>query len=111
MDDVIIKESLVAPYEYGLFANREFKETEYIGHMRGVRVHEVIDPTHVLWVGNDCEIPLLIENEFRYMNHDSDPNCHLDGLVVYAMRDIEKGEELTWDYGEEFQSQLDNEED
>lgn len=35
----------------------------------------------------------------RYINHSCDPNCGIKGLYkVVAMRDIEKGEELTWDY-------------
>lgn len=33
------------------------------------------------------------------LNHSCDPNCGIKGLfTVVAMRDIKKGEELTWDY-------------
>lgn len=35
----------------------------------------------------------------RYINHSCDPNCGIKGLFkVVAMRPIEKGEQITWDY-------------
>jgi uncharacterized protein len=35
----------------------------------------------------------------RLINHSCDPNCGIKRLNhVVAMRDIEKGEEITWDY-------------
>jgi len=35
----------------------------------------------------------------RYINHSCNPNCGIkEKFVIVAMRDIEKGEELTWDY-------------
>ena len=42
-------------------------------------------------------------NKARYINHSCDPNCEVYGtglkVWVYAIRDIKKGEELTYDYG------------
>lgn len=42
------------------------------------------------------------KNEFSivdYLNHSCDPNCGFNGqLSVVAMRDIEKGEQITLDY-------------
>ena len=41
-------------------------------------------------------------NDARFINHGCDPNCEIylfgDRLYVYAMRDIDAGEELTFDY-------------
>jgi SET domain-containing protein len=41
-------------------------------------------------------------NDSRFINHSCDPNCETycfdDHLYVYAMRDITRGEELTFDY-------------
>jgi SET domain-containing protein len=41
-------------------------------------------------------------NDARFINHGCDPNCEIylfgDRLYVYAMRDIEPNEELTFDY-------------
>lgn len=35
----------------------------------------------------------------RYINHSCDPNCGIKRLFdVVAMRDIKKGEQITWDY-------------
>jgi uncharacterized protein len=35
----------------------------------------------------------------RYINHSCEPNCGIKGLFnIVAMRKINKGEEITWDY-------------
>ncbi|MBY0315807.1 MAG: SET domain-containing protein-lysine N-methyltransferase [Bdellovibrionales bacterium] len=35
----------------------------------------------------------------RLVNHSCDPNCGIKGLFkIVAMRNIKKGEEITWDY-------------
>ncbi|MFT3933913.1 MAG: SET domain-containing protein [Chitinophagaceae bacterium] len=35
----------------------------------------------------------------RYINHSCEPNCGIKGLfTIVAMRNIKKGEEITWDY-------------
>ena len=37
-----------------------------------------------------------------YLNHSCDPNCEIDEIknraYIFALRDIEAGEELLWDY-------------
>ena len=42
-------------------------------------------------------------NTARLINHSCDPNCEVFGtglkVWVYAIRDIKKGEELSYDYG------------
>ena len=42
-------------------------------------------------------------NTARLINHSCDPNCEVSGtglkVWVYAIKDIKKGEELTYDYG------------
>ena len=46
-------------------------------------------------------------NRARYINHSCDPNCHSDIIAghiwIIALRDIQKGEELTYDYGYELE--------
>jgi uncharacterized protein len=41
-------------------------------------------------------------NEARFINHSCEPNCEAyvfdDRAYIYAMRDISRGEELTFDY-------------
>ncbi len=42
-------------------------------------------------------------NNARLINHSCEPNCEAwieeDQIFIYALRDIKKGEELTFDYG------------
>ena len=42
-------------------------------------------------------------NTARLINHSCDPNCEVDGkglkLWIFTLRNIKKGEELTYDYG------------
>ena len=42
-------------------------------------------------------------NTARLINHSCSPNCEVDGkglkLWIYALKDIRKGEELSYDYG------------
>jgi SET domain-containing protein len=42
-------------------------------------------------------------NESRFINHSCDPNCEAmeedDRVYIHALRDIEKGEELRYNYG------------
>ena len=42
-------------------------------------------------------------NPARLINHSCNPNCEVDGkglkLWIFALRDIKKGEELSYDYG------------
>lgn len=42
-------------------------------------------------------------NLAKYVNHSCDPNCYNDikkgEIWIYALRDIKKGEELSYDYG------------
>jgi hypothetical protein len=46
--------------------------------------------------------PEIGGNEARWLNHSCDPNCESieedDRIFIYAMRDIEPGEELFYDY-------------
>lgn len=65
---------------------------------------------YVLWVqqGNEGEdsdqwTGYSGSNDLRFLNHAVRPNCEMDGQDLYAARDIEKHEELTFDYGEWFE--------
>ena len=51
-------------------------------------------------------------NTARLINHSCDPNCEVDGvglkLWIYALKDIKKNEELTYDYGFSFDEDFRN---
>ncbi len=58
-------------------------------------------------VGKDKVIDGNIKtNIARYINHSCVPNCEADGpegkVYIWALRNIRAGEELTYDYGEEY---------
>ncbi|MBT8061582.1 MAG: SET domain-containing protein [Xanthomonadales bacterium] len=88
----------------GLFANRDIPEGELIGFYDGEETMD--DGTHVLWVEQDDGSWLGYDgsNEMRYLNHARPANCEMDGQDCYAARDIKRHQELTIDYGEDFES-------
>ena len=96
---------------HGLFANRHIAADTWIGHYDGPQTME--NGMHVLWVdagsdqnggGEDIWIGYDGNNELRFLNHANDPNGEMDGLDLYACRDICRGDEITINYGEEFET-------
>ena len=92
----------------GLFARRDIPKGTWIGHYEGRKTRD--DGMHVLWVEsgegeNDAEEWIGIDgrNELRFLNHSNDPSGEMDGLDLYARRDIPAGEEITIHYGEEWE--------
>jgi len=91
---------------YGLFARHNIRPGTWIGHYDGPRTRE--NGMHVIWIeaeaGSDEEwIGYDGTNELRFLNHAKEPNGEMDGLDLYARRQIRAGEEITIDYGEEFE--------
>ena len=96
-----IRESAI--HGRGLFAAKFIPAGASLGLYEGPRVTEDADDgPHVLWVWVDDETMVGIdgENELRYVNHSTDPNVEFQGPELTALRDIERGEELTHHYGE-----------
>ena len=79
----------------GLFASKPLKADISLGRLHGMLTEE--DGTYVLWLNK--HVGLEVTNEFRFINHDPNPNCALTDTEVVTLRDIEKDEELTHDYG------------
>ena len=84
---------------FGCFARVAFQAGDRIGTFEGDRVQE--DGTYVLWV-YDAEGQALSAREgrnlLRWLNHSPDPNAELDAFELYALRQIEPGDEITIDY-------------
>ncbi len=63
---------------------------------------DIRDDDYVLQIGDDAYIQGDPQADFleNYINHSCEPNLGFrnGGLVLYALRDIAQGEELTWDY-------------
>ncbi len=95
----------------GLFAGKEIPKgacvIEYVG--RSVTEEEKRGDygKYLFWTGKktmiDGNIP---SNTARYINHSCVPNCEADGpsgrVFILSLRKIKEGEELTYDYGEEY---------
>jgi SET domain-containing protein len=85
----------------GLFSHVEIETGEYLGRYHGPKVSE--NGMHVLWVESDNGKWEGYDgkNILRYLNHCKQPNAEFEGRDLYAISDIEPGEEITFDYGEE----------
>ncbi|MBM3261342.1 SET domain-containing protein [Candidatus Kaiserbacteria bacterium] len=96
---------------HGLFATVPIKKGDFILEYTGKKIPtDVADAltTRYLFHINDT---WTIDgsprsNVARYINHGCDPNCEveMDGerLMIYAIKNIAKGEELSFDYGAEY---------
>lgn len=103
MEKIIVKRARIGR---GVFAARDIKRGEYITSFVGVKYHFNRPPfiesehlrNHAVQIGPDTWIESSASTA-RYLNHSCDPNCGISGLTkLVAIRDIAKGEELTWDY-------------
>ena len=97
----------------GAFATQEISEGTYIIEYTGEHIshdeadHRYADSTDdpvVLFIVDD---DIVIDggvngNEAKYINHSCDPNCQAvtdeDRIYIEALRIIQPGEELTFDY-------------
>lgn len=83
----------------GLYAAEVIPAGAYIGTFKGPAAKR--NGTHVLWLmdadGNWYGRRGM--NALRYLNHEPEPNAEFYHFDLYALRDIERGEEITIDYG------------
>jgi uncharacterized protein len=111
----------------GVYALKAFQKGVFITELLGERISaaesdrrmELLPAdghTFFFWVDDDLVIDCSVNgNSARYMNHHCDPNCESviedDRVYIYAIRPINPGDELTYDYhlcwtGEEEQAEL-----
>ncbi len=95
----------------GVFARSLIKRGEFIGPLTGNLIPLMLGRSLVLkskrihlWEF-DCNPPssLIITNALKYINHSCRPNVRFKekgySILVYALRRIDPGDELTADYG------------
>jgi len=87
----------------GLFARIDIPIDTWIGTYEGPATKT--DGMHVLWLYDeetgDWE-GIDGKNEMRFLNHSPKPNAEWWDNELYSIRDIGKGEEITFHYGEDW---------
>ncbi|PWW46891.1 SET domain-containing protein [Melaminivora alkalimesophila] len=100
----------------GVFALRPIAEGEVIVEYTGERIswpeaqrrhpHDPDQPNHTFYFHVDDDLVIDAKfggNSSRWINHSCEPNCWADErdgrIFITALRDIEAGEELNYDYG------------
>jgi len=102
MDKIKIVKSKI--HGKGIFATQDFKKGEFIGFVKGAIKHfKPNDTTDSLsypdWIGFKKNYWIDPLPPFKFINHSCNANCGIAGTKkVYAVRSIEKGEEMTLDY-------------
>jgi len=107
-----IKKSIID--NKGLYASKNIKAGKIIINYKGKIITTKETETNSKY-DNDKAIYLFnlnsrydLDGDFKYntarlINHSCDPNCEVNGkglkLWIFALRDIKKGEELSYDYG------------
>lgn len=88
----------------GVFAARTIARGAYIGSYHGPVARR--NGTYVLWVfdpDDESDIyGISGRNILRYLNHARPGNAHFEGADLYARRRIIEGDEITFDYGDEW---------
>jgi uncharacterized protein len=109
-DQIMVKSSEI--HGEGLFTTIDIPVGEKIMVISGdvisadecVRREDEEDNVYIFWVNDDCYIDTSMTEKIKYLNHHCDFNCDIierdkTSLYLTAYRDIQKGEELTIDYG------------
>ncbi|MDP3645469.1 MAG: SET domain-containing protein-lysine N-methyltransferase [bacterium] len=96
---------------HGLFATQFIRKgvciVEYTGRKISTKIADTLGTRYLFEIDNEWTIDGSVRSNIaRYINHSCDPNCDADivddRILISAVRDIEKGEELSFDYGEEY---------
>lgn len=88
----------------GVFARKSFKKGETVFILKGTLKHWVVKDKETSaegpnWIGIGHQLWLDPAEPYMYLNHSCDPNMGIRGRVTFvALRDICKGEEVTFDY-------------
>lgn len=80
---------------------------EYIGRAVSKMEQKKDEGKYLFWVSDTQMINGNIpQNTARYINHSCAPNCVVEGpdghIFIMSKRAIKPGEELTYDYGDEY---------
>lgn len=95
----------------GLFARVDLKKGERVAEYTGMKIPtseaDLLDTRYLFEIDEDWTIDGSSRtNTARYINHACNPNTEAEivkgHIYIHAIRPIQRGEELTIDYGEEY---------
>ena len=96
---------------HGLFALKPIKKgdfiLEYVGKKIPTALADTLTTRYLFEIDKDWTIDgSERSNAARYINHSCDPNCEVyiekGHIMIYTIKNIAVGEELSYDYGEEY---------
>lgn len=96
---------------HGLFATAPIRTGDFILEYTGTRIPTKLADTLKTRYLFEIDRAWTIDgssrsNIARYINHSCVPNCEAEirdgAILIYASRDIKRGEEITLDYGQEY---------
>ncbi len=96
---------------FGLFADEDIKKGEFIikyeGKLISTQEANKLKTRYLFEIDENYTIDgSSYSNKARYINHFCNPNVEAEvvagEILFFALRDIKKGEELGFDYGEEY---------
>lgn len=92
---------------YSLYSNKDIKKGDVIMAIKDI-IYQTIPTKYSVQIDTNkhIEVPKGIEAYksetyfWKYLNHNCEPNCffNVDSMVLIALRDIKKDEELNFDY-------------
>jgi SET domain-containing protein len=109
INNLTVKDSSV--HGLGLFSTVNQKEGQVITIISGEHINgdecvrrEDEGNVYIFYKSEDEYIDASSHSQLRYLNHSCDYNCDIDedengNLVLFAVTDIQAGNELTIDYG------------
>lgn len=88
---------------FGVFARRRIQRGTYLGRYHGNSTTR--NGRYVLWViqNDGSHIGINGRNGLRFLNHSRRPNAEFVGNELFATRAIPADEEITIDYGDDWQ--------
>jgi len=114
--DFEVKTSTIPESGRGLFALKTVRKGDTIGDYVGLELTDeqansepYVNSRYLVWVCKDCWIDGLRGGNYTcYINHSKNPNCELVVSTrwrtarIQALKSIQPGEELFFDYGDEY---------
>lgn len=103
----IPKGTVIATYKGEKITKEESERRSNERLKKHIENPEEIAAVYIFELDNNYDIDGDVpENDAKYINHSCNPNCEADiqndEIIIYTIKDVKKGEELTFNYGFEF---------